>query len=73
MSRTGAQVARLPLSRFTTLGVGGESEVWTVSDPAQLATEMTKIVDDECRVLGIEVQAYAIVEMNGFDAVPSDS
>ena len=41
MSRTGARVARLPLSRFTTLGVGGESEVWTVSDPAQLAEAMS--------------------------------
>ncbi|WP_293915434.1 UDP-N-acetylmuramate dehydrogenase [Deinococcus sp.] len=39
-SRTGARVERLPLSRFTTIGVGGEAEVWTVSDHAQLAEAM---------------------------------
>jgi UDP-N-acetylmuramate dehydrogenase len=39
-SRTGARVERLPLSRFTTIGVGGEAEVWTVSDHPQLAEAM---------------------------------
>lgn len=31
---------RLPLSRYTTLGVGGECEVWTVGDHAQLHEAM---------------------------------
>ncbi|WP_216320001.1 UDP-N-acetylmuramate dehydrogenase [Deinococcus aestuarii] len=39
-SRTGARVERLPLARFTTLGVGGEAEVWFVSDHDQLAEAM---------------------------------
>ncbi|MEF2278180.1 UDP-N-acetylmuramate dehydrogenase [Deinococcus sp. YIM 134068] len=39
-SRTGARVERLPLARFTTLGVGGEAEVWFVSGPEQLAEAM---------------------------------
>lgn len=39
-SETGARVERLPLARFTTLGVGGEAEVWFVSDHAQLAEAM---------------------------------
>lgn len=39
-SRTGARVERLALSRFTTLGVGGEAEVWFVEDHAQLAEAM---------------------------------
>ncbi len=34
------KVQRLPLSRLTTLGVGGEAEVWTVHDHAQLAQAM---------------------------------
>ncbi|SEJ71151.1 UDP-N-acetylmuramate dehydrogenase [Deinococcus reticulitermitis] len=39
-SRTGARVERLPLARFTTLGVGGEAEVWFVETHAQLAEAM---------------------------------
>ncbi len=35
------RVERLPLARFTTLGVGGPSEVWTVHDHAQLALAMS--------------------------------
>ncbi|WP_157463778.1 UDP-N-acetylmuramate dehydrogenase [Deinococcus pimensis] len=35
------KVQREPLSRYTTLGVGGESEVWTVHDHAQLALAMS--------------------------------
>lgn len=34
------RVERLPLSRLTTLGVGGEAEVWTVHDHAQLGEAM---------------------------------
>jgi UDP-N-acetylmuramate dehydrogenase len=41
VSQTGAKVQRQPLSRYTTLGVGGEAEVWTVSDHAQLAEAMS--------------------------------
>ena len=41
VSLTGAKVQRQPLSRYTTLGVGGEAEVWTVSDHAQLAEAMS--------------------------------
>lgn len=37
---SGAKVERLSLSRFTTLGVGGEAEVWTVADHAQLSEAM---------------------------------
>ncbi|MCD0167337.1 UDP-N-acetylmuramate dehydrogenase, partial [Deinococcus sp. 12RED42] len=48
VSRTGARVERLPLARFTTLGVGGESEVWFVSDHAQLAEAM----EQPYRILG---------------------
>ncbi len=40
-SRTGAKVQRQALGRYTTLGVGGEAEVWTVSDHAQLAEAMS--------------------------------
>lgn len=40
-SVSGAKVERLPLSRFTTLGVGGEAEVWTVRDHAQLREAMS--------------------------------
>ncbi|MFC4455661.1 UDP-N-acetylmuramate dehydrogenase [Deinococcus sonorensis] len=40
LSRTGARVERLPLARYTTLGVGGEAEVWTVQDHAQLLEAM---------------------------------
>lgn len=47
-SRSGARVERLPLARFTTLGVGGEAEVWFVSDAAQLAEAMER----PYRVLG---------------------
>jgi len=39
-SRTGARVERLPLARYTTLGVGGEAEVWFVGTPEQLAEAM---------------------------------
>lgn len=38
---SGAKVERLPLSRFTTLGVGGEAECWTVADHAQLHEAMS--------------------------------
>lgn len=41
-STTGALVERLPLSRFSTLGVGGECEVWTVSNHAQLQEAMSQ-------------------------------
>ncbi|WP_425145517.1 UDP-N-acetylmuramate dehydrogenase [Deinococcus sp.] len=41
VSRSGARVERLPLARFTTLGVGGEAEVWTVASHAQLAEAMS--------------------------------
>ncbi|MDV6373357.1 UDP-N-acetylmuramate dehydrogenase [Deinococcus arenicola] len=47
-SRTGARVERLPLARFTTLGVGGEAEVWFVSDHAQL----TEAMEQPYRILG---------------------
>ena len=40
-SLTGAGVERLALSRFTTLGVGGEAEVWTVGDHLQLSEAMS--------------------------------
>ncbi|ULH15553.1 UDP-N-acetylmuramate dehydrogenase [Deinococcus sp. KNUC1210] len=40
-SATGAKVERLPLSRFTTLGVGGDSEVWIVQNHTQLAEAMS--------------------------------
>ena len=40
-SRSGARVERLPLSRFTTLGVGGEAEVWTVGNHDQIAEAMS--------------------------------
>ncbi|QFP77517.1 UDP-N-acetylmuramate dehydrogenase [Deinococcus sp. AJ005] len=39
-SKTGARVERLPLARFTTLGVGGEAEVWFVANHEQLAEAM---------------------------------
>ncbi|CAM3524869.1 UDP-N-acetylmuramate dehydrogenase [Deinococcus saxicola] len=41
-SKTGARIERLPLARFTTLGVGGEAEVWFVSDHQQLAEAMAQ-------------------------------
>ncbi len=41
-SRTGARVERLPLSRFTTLGVGGEAEVWFVETHEQLREAMAQ-------------------------------
>lgn len=47
-SRTGARVERLPLARFTTLGVGGEAEVWFVESHVQLAEAMER----PYRVLG---------------------
>ncbi len=47
-SRTGARVQRLPLARFTTLGVGGEAEVWLVASQAQLA----EAVEQPYRILG---------------------
>ena len=40
-SETGARVERLPLARFTTLGVGGEAEVWFVATHEQLAEAMS--------------------------------
>ncbi|ADV67296.1 UDP-N-acetylmuramate dehydrogenase [Deinococcus maricopensis] len=48
LSRTGARVERLPLARFTTVGVGGEAEVWFVENHAQLAEAM----EAPYRVLG---------------------
>ncbi|WP_167757827.1 UDP-N-acetylmuramate dehydrogenase [Deinococcus fonticola] len=48
LSRTGARVERLPLARYTTLGVGGESEVWFVSTQEQLAEAM----EQPYRILG---------------------
>ncbi|WP_291424325.1 UDP-N-acetylmuramate dehydrogenase [Deinococcus sp.] len=48
ISRTGARVERQPLSRYTTLGVGGEAEVWFVSGLEQLAEAM----EQPYRVLG---------------------
>ncbi len=39
-SVTGARVQRLPLARYTTLGVGGEAEVWFVENHAQVAEAM---------------------------------
>ncbi|THF68598.1 UDP-N-acetylmuramate dehydrogenase [Deinococcus sp. Arct2-2] len=42
MSQTGARVERLPLARYTTLGVGGEAEVWFVSTHEQLAEAMSQ-------------------------------
>ncbi|GHF34681.1 UDP-N-acetylmuramate dehydrogenase [Deinococcus metalli] len=47
-SRSGARVERLPLARYTTLGVGGEAEVWFVENHAQLAEAM----EQPYRVLG---------------------
>jgi UDP-N-acetylmuramate dehydrogenase len=41
VSPTGARVERQPLSRYTTLGVGGEAEIWTVSDHDQLREAMS--------------------------------
>lgn len=40
-SQTGAKVERVPLSRYTTIGVGGECEVWTVENHAQLREAMS--------------------------------
>lgn len=48
LSGTGARVERLPLARFTTLGVGGESEVWFVESHEQLTEAMQR----PYRVLG---------------------
>ncbi|UQN05944.1 UDP-N-acetylmuramate dehydrogenase [Deinococcus sp. QL22] len=42
VSHTGARVERLPLARYTTLGVGGEAEVWFVSTHEQLAEAMSQ-------------------------------
>ncbi|AWN22566.1 UDP-N-acetylmuramate dehydrogenase [Deinococcus irradiatisoli] len=39
-SSSGAAVSRQALARFTTLGVGGEAEIWTVADHAQLREAM---------------------------------
>lgn len=39
-SRTGAYVQRLPLSLYTTVKIGGESEVWQVENHEQLAEAM---------------------------------
>lgn len=48
VSRTGARVERLSLARFTTLGVGGEAEVWFVENHAQLA----EALEQPYRILG---------------------
>ncbi|GGR80692.1 UDP-N-acetylmuramate dehydrogenase [Deinococcus sedimenti] len=48
LSRAGARVERLPLARFTTLGVGGEAEVWFVETHEQLREAM----EQPYRVLG---------------------
>lgn len=48
ISSSGAKVERLALSRFTTLGVGGEAEVWTVSDHTQLS----EAISQPYRILG---------------------
>ena len=48
VSRTGARVERLPLARFTTLGVGGEAEVWFTGSHEQLAEAM----EQPYRILG---------------------
>lgn len=48
VSRTGARVERQPLARYTTLGVGGEAEVWFVSTHDQLA----EAVQQPYRILG---------------------
>ena len=48
MSRTGARVERQLLARYTTLGVGGEAEVWFVETHAQLAEAM----EQPYRILG---------------------
>lgn len=42
VSHTGARVERLPLARYTTLGVGGEAEVWFVSTHEQLSEAMSQ-------------------------------
>lgn len=47
-SRSGARVERLPLARYTTLGVGGEAEVWFVENLEQLSEAM----EQPYRVLG---------------------
>lgn len=47
-SETGARVERQPLSRYTTLGVGGEAEVWFVSSLEQLK----EAISQPYRVLG---------------------
>ncbi|GMA14533.1 UDP-N-acetylmuramate dehydrogenase [Deinococcus metallilatus] len=47
-SRSGARIERLPLARFTTLGVGGEAEVWFVGNHEQLA----EALEQPYRVLG---------------------
>lgn len=48
MSRTGARIERQPLARYTTLGVGGEAEIWFVETLEQLAEAM----EQPYRVLG---------------------
>lgn len=48
VSRTGAKVERQPLARYTTLGVGGESEIWFVSTLEQLGEAM----EQPYRILG---------------------
>ena len=47
-SLSGALVQRLPLSRFTTLGVGGECGVWTVHNREQLQ----EAISQPYRILG---------------------
>lgn len=39
-SRTGARVERLPLARYTTLGVGGEAELWFAASQEQVQEAM---------------------------------
>lgn len=48
MSETGARVARQKLARYTTLGVGGEAEVWSVSTQEQLL----EAIQQPYRILG---------------------
>ena len=67
------KVERLPLSKLTTLGVGGPAEVWTVETPEDLAraTEAPYRFPPDTVVLA----DYARVEqlgdaLAGHDAVP---
>jgi len=50
--REGLRVDRLPLRTLTTLGVGGDAEVWEVRDPTRLQTLLEQATDAPYRVLG---------------------